>query len=135
MKKLNYSVENEGSVLEKPNVEVEVDALLEVSKEGILVKAKSGRRHKILPDQIEWLSSQHNYTYIIKGNEKYCVPVQFGKLLKKLDCPALMRIHKCYAINTYKEFEQDGNRVFINKAEIPIGKTYKANFMKHFTKL
>jgi len=80
----------------------------------------------------------------IKGAGSYCelkidskeqphvLSFNLSQFKRKIPFDQLERIHKSYIININKITSFEGNRLFIDKYEIPIGKNYREEFMEKF---
>jgi len=79
-----------------------------------------------------YVEADNNYTSIITAEKKFLLRLSLNQLLDKINYKSLVRIHRSYAvnINTIQSFNEQ--EVEINQQQLPIGRNYKEEFMKHF---
>lgn len=85
---------------------------------------------QILLDSIQHLEAAGNYTKVVSVNETIMVREKFSDLLSSLESDGLLQVHKSFAISPKHIKSIEGNRIFIGKDVIPIGKVYKLNVSK-----
>jgi DNA-binding LytR/AlgR family response regulator len=88
---------------------------------------------KIKTEDIQYLESSNNYVNIVCGTRKFVVRMQMSQLLEKLIFKTIIRIHKSYAVNLLAITSFTDQDVIIDKLEIPIGRSYKEDFLQHFS--
>jgi len=88
---------------------------------------------KIKTDDIQYLESSNNYVNIICSTRKFLVRMQMSQLLEKLIFKNIIRIHKSYAVNLLAITSFTDHDVTIDKLEIPIGRSYKEDFLQRFS--
>lgn len=81
-------------------------------------------------DFILYLEAAGNYTKVVSVNETIMVREKFSDLLSSLESNGLLQVHKSFAISPKHIKSIEGNRIFIGKNVIPIGKVYKLNVSK-----
>jgi DNA-binding LytR/AlgR family response regulator len=87
---------------------------------------------KIKTEDIQYLESSNNYVNIVCGPRKFVVRMQMSQILEKLIFNTIIRIHKSYAVNLLAITSFTDQDVTIDKLEIPIGRSYKEDFLQHF---
>ncbi len=99
------------------------------SNEYILVKTEN-KIHNVKTNEVLFAEAKGNYTHIfftdqvlkpklaLSGFEKLLLPGQF------------LRIHRSFIINKTKIKHIEGNRIYIEKYEIPVGSSFKEDFIK-----
>jgi DNA-binding LytR/AlgR family response regulator len=97
--------------------------------EFILLKSDK-KIHRININDIFYLEAIGDYVKVFFGDKHIIVHDTFQKLLKLLPSGQFIRIHKSYAISIHKFDSIEGNRVKINNRFIPIGQTYRSDFME-----
>ena len=97
---------------------------------------KSGYEHiKISVDHIRYIKSDADYTEIHLPGKKHLSSEPLRYWLETLSPDQFIRIHKSYIVNIRKVEKIAGNQVYLDeKASLPIGRTYKEGFIKHFVK-
>jgi DNA-binding LytR/AlgR family response regulator len=97
------------------------------------IYARDGDRYiRILPADILYIKAKGSYSEIHTSGKTFLLSQNLAKLEKKIPFQQLERIHKSYIINTEKITSFVGNCVFIVEEELPIGDSYKDDFLKKF---
>jgi len=81
---------------------------------------------------IQYFEVDGNHSYIVTEAHKYILRHSLNAVLEKLNKPFLVRIHRSYAINIRHLDTFNDNAIFIGERELPLGRHYKDNFMRHF---
>lgn len=89
-----------------------------------------GKIYKILFGDILYAEANGNYTKIITAGNMLIPAMTFSAIEKVLPADRFIRIHRSFIINKSKISHIEGNRAYINNAEIPIGNNYKDTFLK-----
>lgn len=87
---------------------------------------------KVSLASILYVVAENNYIHLITAERKYPLRLGLTQLLEKLDANRLVRIHRSYAVNmdAIQSFtEQD---VTIGKDMLPVGKSYREDFLQRF---
>jgi two-component system, response regulator PdtaR len=87
---------------------------------------------KLKTEDIQYMESANNHVSIIAATQKFTVRMQMTELLEKLVLKNIVRIHRSYAVNILAISSFNDQEVVIGKTELPIGKIYKEDFLKHF---
>ena len=95
----------------------------------LFIKA-DGRIYNINFDELLYAEAKGNYTRIVTTTYEITPNISFTNFEKMLPAILFIRIHRSFIINKSKIGHVEGNRVFINKTEIPIGSIYKDGFLK-----
>lgn len=97
---------------------------------GLFVKSEYKYLH-VLYNDILYIEGLKDYVKIYTENEPK--PILSLMSLKQLEIdlpsPQFMRVHRSYILNIDKISSINKNRVLIGKKQIPIGETYRKNFM------
>jgi DNA-binding LytR/AlgR family response regulator len=96
----------------------------------ILVKSDK-KIHRIFINDITHLESIGDYVKIHFANRSILVHETFQHLLNQLPGNQFARVHKSYAISITKFETIEGNMVKIDDKSIPIGQTYRNEFMTY----
>ncbi len=92
---------------------------------------KSGAKiYKIRHEDLLFAEAGGNYTKVFTVEGSYQVIMTFSDFEKLLPQMAFIRVHRSFIINKSKINHIEGNRIFIEKSEIPIGSNYKERFLK-----
>lgn len=94
----------------------------------------SGQQHKINFDEILYVESIKDYVNIKTENQEYIVLDTLKSLESHLP-ENFARVHKSFILNLDKIEKIDVRNVFLNSGkEIPIGETYKSEFLLRIKK-
>lgn len=74
---------------------------------------------------ILFLESSGNYVKVFTTTETITIRQKISELLQKIAVDYLLRVHMSYVVSTLHIKSIEGNRIFIQEHEIPIGKLYK----------
>jgi len=105
------------------------DAAVEKQDAFVFVKAE-GKIYKIQHDDLLYAEAQGNYTRIVTSRSTLLPKMPFSKFEELLPKSVFMRIHRSFLINKSKMDHIEGNRIFVNQTEIPIGSNYKELMLK-----
>jgi len=95
----------------------------------VFIKADS-KIFKLQFDELIFAEAQGNYTRINTVLYTIIPAMTFSSFEELLPKPQFLRIHRSFIINKSKITHIEGNRVFINDHELPIGSNYREAFMK-----
>lgn len=84
-----------------------------------------------LPDLL-YIEADNNYVNVITQERKFVLRLSLSQLLEKINYKPLVRIHRSYAVNINAIQSFNDQEVQINKAELPIGRNYKEEFLRNF---
>lgn len=87
--------------------------------------------HKVLLRDILYIESDRNYLTFVTREKKYVFIDSLKNWPTKLP-DHFIQVHKSYIINVNHINKISGNEIGINKISIPIGRTFKSNFMMKF---
>lgn len=97
------------------NYSTEETVFLQSNKKHIQVAAK----------EILFLESAGNYVKVITTKETITIRSKISELLAKLPADTFIKVHKSFAVSKSHIKSIEGNRIFIDKYEVPIGKLFK----------
>ncbi len=86
--------------------------------------------HKIAVSDILYIESDKNYVTVVIENGKFCYLDSLKNWLEKLPENDFAQVHKSYIVNCRKVEKISGNLLFIEATKIPVGRLYKASFLK-----
>lgn len=102
----------------------------ESKEDNFLFLKADGKIYKIMHNDLLFAEASGNYTKIVTTQQIYTPSLTFSSLEELLPISKFIRVHRSYIINKSRISHIEGNRVFINKTEIPIGSNYKEAFLK-----
>lgn len=85
---------------------------------------------KVNHAEILYLEGGKDYTTVITRTEKILTLSSLSKLAETLLQPQFVRVHKSYLVAVDKIEAIERQRIYIGKAVIPIGDTYRAEFTR-----
>ena len=98
--------------------------------EGYLFIKSDGKIYKIMHDDLLFAEAQGNYTKITTTQQVVLPNMSFSNFEELLPKSLFLRIHRSFLINKSKITHIEGNRVFIHTQELPIGSSYRDDFLK-----
>ncbi len=109
---------------------VQKEAILQV-KDDIFIK-QNYQFVKFPLGDILYLEAEKMYTSIVTAHKKYAIRETITLVLDRLPLKQLVRIHRSYAVNINKIESFNEREVTINGYQIPLSRTFKDDYMKHF---
>jgi len=117
------------AAVEKAIDRINKPSLKKAGKDYIFIKVDQ-KNIKIFLDDIVFIEGLRDYVAVHTRNEKY-LTLESIKNMESVLSESFFRIHKSYLINTqYIKFVEK-NTVVLNSHRLPIGDTYKSEFLKH----
>ncbi|TCD00200.1 LytR/AlgR family response regulator transcription factor [Pedobacter psychroterrae] len=89
-----------------------------------------GKIYKLSHHDLLYAEAQGNYTRIVTTSNTLMPKMPFSSFEELLPASTFLRVHRSFIINKSKIDHIEGNRLFINNTEIPIGSNYKDQLMK-----
>ncbi len=102
----------------------------ETSKDAFFFIKADGKIYKVLHDDLLFAEAKGNYTSIVTTQNTLLPVVTFSNFEELLPKNLFLRVHRSFIINKSKITHIEGNRVFVDNNEIPIGSNYKEEFLK-----
>lgn len=99
--------------------------------ENYLFLKFDGKIYKIMHEELLFAEAQGNYTKIVTTQSTLLPSMTFSSFEELLPKPLFLRVHRSFILNKSKITHIEGNRVFIQNHEIPIGSSYRDDFLKH----
>jgi DNA-binding LytR/AlgR family response regulator len=87
---------------------------------------------KIRLTDILYMEAENNYVQMVTAERKYLLRLSFTQLLDKIDYKPLARIHRSFAVNIDSIQSFTEQEVIVGKATLPIGRTFREEFLKRF---
>lgn len=98
--------------------------------EDFLFIKTEGKIYKIQHDDLLYAEASGNNTRIVTTRQTLQPAMTFSSFEELLPKHIFLRVHRSFIINKSKISHVEGNRVFVNGAEIPIGSNYKEAFLR-----
>lgn len=102
----------------------------EQKDDNFLFLKADGKIYKILHDDLLYAEANGNYTKIRTVQHTLLPAMTFSGFEELVPKSRFLRIHRSFIINKSKIDHIEGNRVFIDHTEIPIGSNYREQFLK-----
>ena len=83
-------------------------------------------------NEILYLEADNIYTNINTSQKKYVIRQSIGNIHERLPMKNLIRVHRSFVVNINKIDSFNEYEVVVQGHVIPISRTYKEEFMKHF---
>lgn len=95
---------------------------------------KSGSlHHNVEIDDIDWIQSEGNYCNIQSLDRRFVIKMSLVTIMKELRASTFIKVHKSYIvnINQIEKLDLPNNIVYIKDMKIPIGRTYRTQFLEN----
>jgi len=119
--------------LNEPNAANETKAAPEddsyILSDRIFIRHKE-KMVKLFIKDILYVVAERSYCRIFSANTEYLLSIPLKNLEEKLQADHLMRIHRSYIVNLQQIDEVAESHIVIAKNVIPIGKSYKDEFLR-----
>ncbi|MEP1096509.1 MAG: response regulator transcription factor [Cyclobacteriaceae bacterium] len=100
-----------------------------------VISLKSGRQtHRVKLSEILFVSKQSNYLEINFSDRKILIRANMGDIFSWLPEDRFCRIHKSYVVSLEKVSVIESNQVRVNKIVLPLGSSYRNDFLKRIEK-
>lgn len=109
--------------------QIDTDNSFENGEDFLFIKS-NGKIIKIQHDDFLFAEAHGNYIKIVSPNTSLIANMTFANFEDLLPKNTFIRVHRSFIINKSKISHIEGNTVFIDKSEIPIGSNYKDSFFK-----
>ena len=90
------------------------------------------RFQKLQLADIQFIKADNHYSDIVLEKKKITLRMSLQTVLDRLNSEDIIRIHRSYAINTKFIEEFNDTEIIIGKHSIPIGQSYKSEFLGRF---
>lgn len=87
---------------------------------------------KFQPEDLLFVQADGMYSDLVTCDHKYTLRLTLTQVLERLHMPKLIRTHRSFAVNLKNINEFNDSEVTIGKHSIPIGASYKENFLSQF---
>ena len=97
--------------------------------ESVFIRTEN-KIYRVLYRDILYAEASGNYIKVICRNQTLMPLITISNFEEQLPGSMFVRIHRSYIININCITLIEGNRVFVNNIELPIGSSYKEQFLK-----
>lgn len=130
MKALDKAIEKIQSSLPVSPVSPLATTLAENSDTGYLFLKTDRKIYRVNHNDLLYAEASGNFTRFVTTTETLSVGMTFTNTEELLPRHLFVRVHRSFIINKSKISLIEGNRVYIGKIEIPIGNSYKEDFLR-----
>ncbi|SDF80984.1 two component transcriptional regulator, LytTR family [Dyadobacter soli] len=102
----------------------------ESKEDDFLFLKADGKIYKVLHDELLYAEANGNYTKVRTTQHTLLPTMTFSGFEELVPKSRFLRIHRSFIINKSKIDHIEGNRVFIQNTEIPIGSNYREQFLR-----
>ena len=103
--------------------------ITDTSDPAIFIKSDN-KIFRIQYKDILYAEANGNYTKIVTTQQTLLPGMTFTHFEQQLPAALFVRVHRSFIINKSAISHIEGNRVFVQKIEIPIGSNYKEGFLR-----
>ncbi|NML40029.1 response regulator transcription factor [Chitinophaga sp. G-6-1-13] len=96
-----------------------------VAEDGYLVFKTEGKIYRIKYEQLLYAEASGNYTRVVTTETVIVLNMSFTSVEKVLPGSYFVRVHRSFIVNKSKISLIQGQTIFLDKVEIPIGKNFK----------
>lgn len=116
--------------LERLNKNTSAAFVAEDRKDDFIFIKTDSKMYRVLYADIIYAEASGNYTKIVTTQQTLLPAITFTGFEQQLPSSLFIRVHRSFIINKSHITHIEGNRIFVNKVEIPIGINYKEGFLK-----
>ena len=109
--------------------EIHPDSVFEKREDYFFIKS-NGKITRIQYDDFLFAEAQGNYIKISGSNTTTITNMTFAGFVDLLPKDIFIRVHRSFIVNKSKISHIEGNTVFIDKTEIPVGSNYKDSLVE-----
>lgn len=102
----------------------------EPDKDDFIFVRADGKIYKIMLEELLYAEASGNYTKIVTTQSTILPGMTFSAFETLLPPNDFIRIHRSFIVNKARITHIEGNRVFLNTIELPVGINYKDAFFK-----
>jgi DNA-binding LytR/AlgR family response regulator len=113
-----------------PETNTDKEVLLQMN-DSVFVK-NNYRFVKMKLTDILYAEADNNYINLVTAESKTTLRLSLNQFMEKIRYASLLRIHRSFAVNIDAITSFNEQQVMIDKYELPIGRNYREDFLKHF---
>ncbi|HEY0653199.1 MAG TPA: response regulator transcription factor [Chryseosolibacter sp.] len=96
---------------------------------SFIVLQADKKLHKVVVDDILYLEAMGDYVKVFLREKTLIVHQTLQRLLEQLPQQVFFRVHKSYVISLTKLEYVEGNQITIANRQVPIGQTFRTDFL------
>lgn len=101
----------------------------QTEQEKFIMLQADKKFHKVDIEEILFLEAMGDYVKVVLGSKTLIVHQTLQRLFEQLPSGLFYRVHKSYVIALNKLEYVEGNQIIIKSVRVPIGQTYRAEFL------
>lgn len=101
-------------------------------KESTVVLKADGKTYRVQTNDILFIESMGDYLTVHTSDQKLTFYKTMKSFSEELPSDSFIRVHKSFLVSLSKIDYLEGNLIFIEGNEIPIGNAYKEEFLSRF---
>ena len=114
---------------------VNEEPVLETSISNEFVYIKSGRTfHRVFFKDIQYIQGMKDYVMLFTAEEKIMTPMNVKTIYDQLPKSIFARVSKSHIININYIDQVEQESILLSKQSLPLGKSYKENFMENYVR-
>lgn len=98
--------------------------------ESFVFLKSEGRIYKLLHEEILFAEASGNNTKIVTTKQVILPALTFTRVEELLPGTVFLRVHRSFLVNKSRISHIEGNRIFLDGYEIPIGANYREQFLR-----
>jgi DNA-binding LytR/AlgR family response regulator len=89
----------------------------------------NGKFRKLKQDDILFVEAAGSYLHIQSRQDRFTLSQNLSQFQRKTPLPNLVRIHRSYLVNVSHVDSFEESHVFVEKHKLPLGESYRADFL------
>ncbi|MBN4056256.1 response regulator transcription factor [Rhodothermus sp. AH-315-K08] len=106
-----------------------LETAFEVGSEDHVFVKSDGRLMKVTLAEIEWIEAQRDYVLIHTAEKDYFIHTTMKRLIDRLSGEEFVRVHRSYLVQISKIADIQNDSLVIGRKVIPIGASYRGEFL------
>ncbi len=90
---------------------------------------------KVNFDEVLYIEAMSTYSVLVMATQKHIVYLTLKALGERLPFAHFVRVHRSYIVNVHRIEAIEDNMLKVGSYEIPVGKSYQEEFMRHLRSL
>ena len=96
---------------------------------------KDGKYKRVVVKSILYLGITDGILHLVTTNDDFSISQNLKQFVQENKIPSLVRVHRSYLVNVQQVESFDQNFLYVGSHQIPIGQTYRDNFMEELKSL
>ena len=87
---------------------------------------------KVLLRDVLYLEADDVHTTVVTSAKKYVIRQAMSAILERLQYSRFARVHRSFAVNLDQIDSFSDSEVMVSGHSLPLGRSYKSDFLQHF---